>query len=149
MTTDREPITSEKGKRGLPDRYTPLKADADTLRAMARMEADGSDEPDDLRGIRARTLLGAAIQLERKIETEETILEDAIDRMGWPEIHAFQEELQRGQGVCEDAGGFFMRAIRRLFGRPKMEGVVTYQEAARALVKEALEQKRKDSSHGL
>ena len=61
-------ITSEKGKRGLPDRYTPLKADADTLRAMARMEADGSDEPDDLRGIRARTLLGAAIQLDANVQ---------------------------------------------------------------------------------
>lgn len=66
---------------------------------------------------------------------EREILEAAIDRMGWPEIHAFQEELRRGQDIREDAGGFMMRAIRRLFGLPSPHSeVVTYQQAARAMI---------------
>jgi hypothetical protein len=66
-------------------------------------------------------------------------LEAAIDRMGWPEIHAFQDELRRGQDVFEDAGGFMMRAIRRLFGLPSpYSEVTTHQQAARAMVEKAL-----------
>ena len=65
--------------------------------------------------------------------------EAAIDRMGWPEIHAFQEELRRGQDIYEDAGGFIMRAIRQLFGLPSpLSEVTTYQDAARAMVAKAL-----------
>jgi hypothetical protein len=58
--------------------------------------------------------------------------------MGWPEIHAFRDELRRGQDVFEDAGGFWMRAIRRLFGLPSpYSEVETYQQAARRMVAEA------------
>lgn len=65
-------------------------------------------------------------------------LEDAIERMGWPEIHAFQDELRRGQDYREDAGGFWMRALRRLFGLPSpLSEVTTYQDAARAMVERA------------
>lgn len=67
--------------------------------------------------------------------SQEEALEDAIDRMGWPEIHAFHAELRKGQDYREDAGGFMMRAIRRLFGLPQPAlDVVNYQQAARAMV---------------
>ena len=59
-------------------------------------------------------------------------VEAAIDRMGWPEINAYHAELQRGQDVREDAGGYFIRAIKALFGIKGPDEIVTYQEAARA-----------------
>jgi hypothetical protein len=62
-------------------------------------------------------------------------LEEAIDRMGWPEIHAFEDELRKGQGVREDAGGFMLRAIKALFGL-KPDTVETYRNAMRAMLKE-------------
>lgn len=68
---------------------------------------------------------------------EEGILRRAIDRMGWPEIHAFHAELRRGQDIHEDAGGFMLRAIKRLFGIKSEIPVTTYQEAARAMFKDA------------
>ena len=46
-------------------------------------------------------------------ELEYIALENAISRMGWPEIRAFQEELRKGQSIYEDAGGYFMRGFRR------------------------------------
>lgn len=71
--------------------------------------------------------------------SEEEALEAAVDRMGWPEIHAFQDELRKGQDYREDAGGFMMRAIRRLFGLPSpFEEVTTYQAAARAMIAKAM-----------
>jgi hypothetical protein len=70
-----------------------------------------------------------------KPTTERSLLEAAVDRMGWPEIHAFQNELRKGQDYREDAGGFMMRAIRRLFGLPApQEDVVNYQQAAKAMI---------------
>lgn len=59
-----------------------------------------------------------------------------IEDIGWPEIHAFQEELRKGQGVREDGGGFFARCIMSLFGR-KSDPVETYQKAAERLLREA------------
>lgn len=71
--------------------------------------------------------------------SEEEALEAAIDRMGWPEIDAFQSELRKGQDYREDAGGFMMRAIRRLLGLPSpADEVTTYQAAARAMVAKAV-----------
>jgi len=55
--------------------------------------------------------------------------------IGWPEIHAFQDELRKGQGVREDAGGFFVRCIMALFGR-KPDPVETYQQAAARLIRD-------------
>lgn len=73
------------------------------------------------------------------VMSEEEALEGAVDRMGWPEIHAFQDELRKGQDYREDAGGFMMRAIRRLFGLPSpVDEVTTYQAAARAMVAKSL-----------
>lgn len=68
---------------------------------------------------------------------ENEMLEAAIDRMGWNEIHAFNAELRRGQSIYEDAGGYFMRCIKALFGIKPQNEVVTYQQAARALVEQA------------
>lgn len=58
------------------------------------------------------------------------------DHIGWPDIHRFQEELRKGQGVREDAGGFFTRAIMALFGK-QYDPVETYQQAARRLLQGA------------
>lgn len=73
-------------------------------------------------------------------ESEREILERAIARMGWPEIHAFQDEMRKGQGVREDAGGFIMRGLRRLFGLPQKDEdreILTYQRAAKAMIEKA------------
>jgi len=58
------------------------------------------------------------------------------DHLGWSDIHRFQDELNRGQGVWEDGGGYFVRCIMALFGK-KPDTVETYQEAARRLLREA------------
>lgn len=71
-------------------------------------------------------------------EMERELLESAVDRMGWPEIHAFQAEMRKGQSIYEDAGGYFMRGLRRLFGLPQIdEEIITYRRAAMAMVEEA------------
>ncbi|TXM92631.1 hypothetical protein [Methylobacterium sp. WL116] len=67
--------------------------------------------------------------------TERSALEAAVDRMGWPEINAYYAELNLGQGIDEDAGGYFLRALRRLFGLPSNRKTVErYQAAARAMI---------------
>lgn len=69
-------------------------------------------------------------------------LEAAVDQMGWPEIHAYQAEMRRGQSIYEDAGGYFMRGLRRLFGLPQIdEEIITHQKAARAMIEAAQETK--------
>lgn len=71
----------------------------------------------------------------RSAEVERSALEDAVDRMGWPEINAYYAELNLGQGIDEDAGGYFLRALRRLFGLPSnRKAVERYQVAARAMI---------------
>jgi hypothetical protein len=67
-------------------------------------------------------------------EEEYTILQRAVDRMGWDEIRAFYAERAKGQSIREDAGGFAMRALGRLFGVKPIEDVVSYQDAARAMI---------------
>jgi len=69
--------------------------------------------------------------------SERAILCRALDKMGWPEIHAFQDEFKKGQSIYEDAGGYFMRGIKRLFGIAPRDEVVTYQQAAQALIDQA------------
>jgi len=77
----------------------------------------------------------ACIQIAEAIEeAEDRGCERRIDKMGWPEIHAFYGELYKGQDIYEDAGGFFLRALRRLFGLKKRETVTTYKEAAQAML---------------
>lgn len=63
-------------------------------------------------------------------------MERAIERMGWPEINAFHQEPARGQDTREDGGGYWCRAIRRLFGLPStLDTVETYQAAAQAMIR--------------
>ena len=88
-----------------------------------------------IRRIALASAIAAWCGFERS-ESERDVLERAIDRMGWDEINAFHAELRHGQGVREDAGGFFMRAIRRLFGLPQPDPVENYRDAARRLVAE-------------
>jgi len=68
---------------------------------------------------------------------EETLLERVIERMTWEEIHAYQAEMQKGQSVYEDAGGFILRGLRRLFGLKEVRypEVINYQNAARAMMR--------------
>lgn len=56
--------------------------------------------------------------------------------IGWPDIHRFQDAMREGQGVREDAGGFWVRCIMALFGK-KPDPVETYQQAAERLLREA------------
>jgi len=86
----------------------------------------------------ARAALAAMCEGVGRGMVEREALENAINRMGWDEIHAFQNELRKGQDIYEDAGGFFMRAIKALFGIKPTDTVTTYQDAARALVTAAL-----------
>jgi hypothetical protein len=67
----------------------------------------------------------------------EIALEAACDAITWTQIHAYHKELRRGQDIYEDAGGFFRRAIRALLGKSSPDPVVSYREAARALIREA------------
>ena len=78
-----------------------------------------------------------AVQIAEAIDVAEGRgCERRIEKMGWREINAFHEELRRGQSVYEDAGGFFLRRVRKLFGISSNATVVTYQDAARALIRE-------------
>lgn len=65
---------------------------------------------------------------------------DAVDclaeDMGWPEIHAFNAELKRGQDIYEDGGGYFRRCILALMGRPSKTVVENYQDAFKRLAAE-------------
>lgn len=71
-------------------------------------------------------------------DLEQEALEGAIERMGWPEIHAFQDEMRKGQSIFEDAGSYMMRCIRRLFGLPQIdEEIITYQRAAKVMADKA------------
>jgi hypothetical protein len=65
---------------------------------------------------------------------ELAILDRALDRIGWDEIHAYHAELRKGQDIYEDGGGFFLRAIKALFGVRKADPVTTYQTAAREMI---------------
>ncbi len=67
-------------------------------------------------------------------KSERQILFEAVDRMGWKEIRAFQEELKKGQSIHEDAGGYFMRCYKRLFGIAPREEVITYKGAMKAMI---------------
>lgn len=76
------------------------------------------------------------------IEDARAALEAAVAGMGWPEIHAYRAEMRRGQSIYEDAGGYFMRGLRRLFGLPQIdEEVITYKRAAAAMI-ESVSQNR-------
>lgn len=62
------------------------------------------------------------------------------DDLGWPDINRFHAELHKGQDVREDAGGYMIRAIMALFGK-RADPVMSYREAAKALLEEASEGK--------
>lgn len=53
--------------------------------------------------------------------------------IGWEDIQRFQAALRAGQGVEEDAGGFFARCIQTLLGIPT-DPVTPYREAARQML---------------
>lgn len=76
-----------------------------------------------------------AIFAARRLRQEGFYLVRASD-LGWDDIRRFQAELNRGQGIHEDGGGFFVRAIMALFGK-KPDPVETYREAADRLLREA------------
>ena len=70
----------------------------------------------------------------------QSVLNVAIDEMGWPEIDAFNKEVRRGQDICEDAGGFWLRCIGRLFGvKSPQDEVKTYRSAMNSMIRKAVE----------
>lgn len=83
-------------------------------------------------------ILSALTARDNTALREAEVLERAIDRMGWSEIHAFQNELRKGQDVREDGGGFMIRAIKALFGVKRGDPVENYQQAARRMIDTAL-----------
>jgi hypothetical protein len=68
----------------------------------------------------------------------QSVLNVAIDEMGWPEINAFNEERSKGQSIYEDAGGFCLRFIGRLFGAKPRDEVLSYRDAMKAMVAQAI-----------
>lgn len=69
------------------------------------------------------------------VEQAEAVLETVVANLGWHQIHAMQEELRRGQDIYEDAGGYFLRAYRRLFGLSRANtAVVNYRAAVAAML---------------
>jgi len=63
------------------------------------------------------------------------MLDNFFYELSWDEIHEYHRELRKGQSVYEDAGGYFIRCIKRLFGYPvDDEEVITYRNALKALV---------------
>lgn len=68
-------------------------------------------------------------------EKVKQVLEAYTDNLGWDQLHKYHEELRRGQCVYEDAGGYFIRAIKALFGcKIRRDELETYQEATRRLI---------------
>lgn len=86
-------------------------------------------------GSDSRLMREAADALE---QTERKVLYDALDRIGWDEINAYLDNLREGQAINEDAGGFLIRCIKGLFGISPRDPIVTYKNAAKALVEEAM-----------
>lgn len=75
--------------------------------------------------------------LEPETFSEREALTNALERIGWDEINAFKQELHKGQSIHEDAGGFFKRSIKRLFGVLPYDEIMTYKKAAKSLIDKA------------
>ena len=56
--------------------------------------------------------------------------------LGWDDIRRYHDELDKGQSINEDGGGYFIRAIMALFGK-KPDPVESYQQAAARLLRDA------------
>jgi len=100
----------------------------DRLDVHAKIEADHIRQTID--HLAAQGVIGVPDKSERQILCE------ALDRIGWNEIYAFRDELRKGQSIYEDAGGYFKRAIARLFGIVPRDEVVSYRQAAQKLIDE-------------
>jgi len=62
------------------------------------------------------------------------ILDAAVEEMGWPEIEAYYAEFRKGQ-VYDDAGGYILRCIGRLFGaRTRHDELENHRRSARGLI---------------
>lgn len=80
-----------------------------------------------------------AVQIAEAIEAAELwAVERAISKMGWPEIKAYEAEWNKGQ-QDDDAGGYFIRCLSRLFGvkRPLRAAADLHRAGMRAMVKKA------------
>lgn len=60
------------------------------------------------------------------------IASELIHEMGWPEIDEFHKEMRKGQ-LYDDAGGYFLRGIGKLIGKPSRYDELT--RAKRAMLK--------------
>lgn len=80
-------------------------------------------------------------RVARRCRTSPGLVEEVaatlIDEMGWPEINAYNAERRTGQSVREDAGGYVLRCLGRLFGVEPRNEVVTYKAAMTAMLRQA------------
>lgn len=105
----------------------------------------GINNPVIEKGRETAKTIQSALRLADRLQSGELkyeILEQAIDEMGWEEINAFKN--QEGQSIYEDAGGYFLRKIKCLFGIYPQDEIVTYQKAAKRLIEEAKSNGRAD-----
>lgn len=69
-------------------------------------------------------------------EQAQQVADTLIDEMGWEEINRFYDEKSFGQAE-DDAGGFVLRCIGKLFGaRGRYDDLTAYKVRARAAIKE-------------
>lgn len=73
------------------------------------------------------------------------MLDSFVEELSWDELHLYFAELRKGQSIREDAGGYFIRCIKRLFGYPVAdEEIITYQKALSALIQPSTSTEAKD-----
>lgn len=80
-----------------------------------------------------------AVQIATAIEDAELwAVERAISRMGWHEIRAYEDEWLKGQ-QDDDAGGYFLRCLSRLFGvkRPLRCAADLHRAGMRSMIRKA------------
>lgn len=71
----------------------------------------------------------------------QSVINIAIDEMGWEEIGAYNKEMKRHQQINEDAGGFILRCIGALLGAKPRDNLLSYKEALTVMVKTAINKK--------
>jgi hypothetical protein len=85
-----------------------------TARALYECERERAAHAEDMLSIAAGKSVAYTMEpweevadLYRSDATK--ALEAACSAISWPEIHTYHAELEKGQSVYEDGGGFFVR----------------------------------------
>lgn len=75
--------------------------DLDTLRAMAKMMQEESDEPGDIRGLRARAVLWAVAEIERLTANAKIVSRGELDR-GKAAVRAYVDAKGYGSYISDE-----------------------------------------------